>query len=415
MSFLDKIFSKGPKPIIAESRSQDLSILKSANKPQRPGMVATKDEYYVTASVELGNTTTKCVIMATNLNNSESYLINKTVNMTRDVRKPKAGEEVFGKTVWGIELSKESVAEMIKDTVLESLKKAHVDMDEDLDFVVRSTGVTAGFATTEEVGAKGLAWTKFEQDGTVQGGIAKFITEEAKALADEREIEYEDWHTKGHILNLFSSRFYIFSYYFPFIQMDFFVSYDLIILMSLTCKQNHIAGLMPIYCILNCFYSVANNTVRRFRMSHTHNYLINNALRLLCTGVIACDYNIIGIFSGNSSHYRALCPVSVASAAKHNHKPSVIVTTERLQRIFQRIRGMSVVNENSVISIRRNYLHTTFNTRCGFQCVGARRKVKIHRKTNSHYTKGVINAEFSGYGKKYINIFTLVFRLKAYA
>ena len=37
------------------------------------------------------------------------------------------------------------------------------------------------FATTDEVEAKGLAWTKFEKDGTVQGGIAKFITEEAKA------------------------------------------------------------------------------------------------------------------------------------------------------------------------------------------------------------------------------------------
>ena len=37
------------------------------------------------------------------------------------------------------------------------------------------------FAITDEVGAKGLAWTKFEKDGTVQGGIAKFITDEAKA------------------------------------------------------------------------------------------------------------------------------------------------------------------------------------------------------------------------------------------
>ena len=36
------------------------------------------------------------------------------------------------------------------------------------------------FATSDEVGAKGLAWTKFEKDGSVQGGIAKFITEEAK-------------------------------------------------------------------------------------------------------------------------------------------------------------------------------------------------------------------------------------------
>ena len=128
MSFLDKIFNKGPKPIIAESQPRDLSILKAGNRPQGPGvMAAQQDEYYVTASVELGNTTTKCVIMATNLNNSQSYLINKTVNMTRDVRAPKPGEEVFGKTVWGIELSKESVADMIKDTVLESLKKALAD------------------------------------------------------------------------------------------------------------------------------------------------------------------------------------------------------------------------------------------------------------------------------------------------
>ena len=41
------------------------------------------------------------------------------------------------------------------------------------------------FATTDEVGAKGLAWTKFEKDGTVQGGIAKFITEEAKAKLEK--------------------------------------------------------------------------------------------------------------------------------------------------------------------------------------------------------------------------------------
>lgn len=153
MSFLDKIFSKGPKPVIAESQSQNLDVLKaSTNRPQSPGFQTKQDIYYVVASVELGNTTTKCILTATNLNTSESYILNKTVKMTRDIRKPKADEEVFGKTVWGIELSKEAVAEMIKNTVLECLKKANVDKDEDLDFVVRSTGVTAGFATTEEAG-----------------------------------------------------------------------------------------------------------------------------------------------------------------------------------------------------------------------------------------------------------------------
>ena len=34
----------------------------------------------------------------------------------------------------------------------------------------------------EEAGAKGLAWTKFENDGQVTGGIAKFITDEIKEM-----------------------------------------------------------------------------------------------------------------------------------------------------------------------------------------------------------------------------------------
>ena len=36
------------------------------------------------------------------------------------------------------------------------------------------------FAVTDEVGAKGLAWVKIEKDGTLAGGISKFITEEMK-------------------------------------------------------------------------------------------------------------------------------------------------------------------------------------------------------------------------------------------
>ena len=153
MSFLSKIFSRGPKPVIAHSKEGNLGSLTAQQAgPASPGAVKKPDVYYVTASVELGNTTTKCIVMATNLNTSESYLLNKTVKMTRDIRPPKPSEEVFGKTVWGIELSKEAVTELIRDTVLESLRKCNVDKDKDLDFVVRSTGVTAGFATAEEAG-----------------------------------------------------------------------------------------------------------------------------------------------------------------------------------------------------------------------------------------------------------------------
>ena len=41
------------------------------------------------------------------------------------------------------------------------------------------------FACTDEVGAKGLAWTKFEQDGAVSGGIAKFITDNMKKALEK--------------------------------------------------------------------------------------------------------------------------------------------------------------------------------------------------------------------------------------
>ena len=41
------------------------------------------------------------------------------------------------------------------------------------------------FATTEEVGAKGLAWTKIDLEGNVTGGIAKFITEEMKETLEK--------------------------------------------------------------------------------------------------------------------------------------------------------------------------------------------------------------------------------------
>jgi putative methanogenesis marker protein 14 len=110
------------------------------------------DEYYVVASVELGNTTTKCILTATNLNTSRTYLLDKTVKMTRDIRPPKKGEKVFGETVWHVELTKESVADLVKDTILESVKRSQISIEDDLDFVVRSTGVTAGFASPKEVG-----------------------------------------------------------------------------------------------------------------------------------------------------------------------------------------------------------------------------------------------------------------------
>lgn len=112
-----------------------------------------KPAYFIVASVELGNTTTKCILTATNLREQKIYLLNKTVRLTKEMRKPLAGEEVFGKTVWKKELTVNAVKEFVRDTLLQCLKEAKIDRNRDLHFVVRSTGVTAGFASPEEVGA----------------------------------------------------------------------------------------------------------------------------------------------------------------------------------------------------------------------------------------------------------------------
>lgn len=168
MSFLKKLFSS--KPVIAKSRYITIEKVKTPPFTQKTvgsGYSLRPDVYYIVASVELGNTTTKCILTATNLNTSRSYLLDKTVKMTRDIRAPAKGEKVFGSTVWGVELTKESVSEMVKNTILESVKRAKIDMEKDLDFVVRSTGVTAGFGSPEDVGKLIIALA----NGCLEAGI----------------------------------------------------------------------------------------------------------------------------------------------------------------------------------------------------------------------------------------------------
>ena len=126
-----------------------------------------KGPFYTVASVELGNTTTKCILVTTNLETAEIYEIEKEVRLTRDVRPPNPDESVFGRTVFGIDLTRESVSEMISEVLTSVLKHARLDIDRDLHFVVRSTGVNAGFASPDEVGVIVQALA----DGCLNAGV----------------------------------------------------------------------------------------------------------------------------------------------------------------------------------------------------------------------------------------------------
>lgn len=84
--------------------------------------------YFIVASVEMGNTTTKCILTGVNLETGMCYVINKTVSMSRDVRPPRPGEEIFGRTLDGTELTRESVTELVRDTLIKCHKDAKLDI-----------------------------------------------------------------------------------------------------------------------------------------------------------------------------------------------------------------------------------------------------------------------------------------------
>ena len=125
-----------------------------------------RDNVYVVASVELGNTTIKSILTATDLIGGKTYFLDKTVELTTSIRPPKENEYVFGRTVRGQPLSREAISEAIQKILILSMTKSMISVN-DLNFVVRSTGIVAGFETPEEVGEiiKALA------DGCLKAGI----------------------------------------------------------------------------------------------------------------------------------------------------------------------------------------------------------------------------------------------------
>ena len=151
----------GKKPRISVSQMIRPAELKG---DPRLGMIT---QFFIVASIEVGNTTTKCILTATNMKDGRARLLNKTVKMTRNVRKPKPDERIFGTTLSGVSLTRESIAELVRDTLIEAHEAVNLDIRTDLDFAVRSTGVVAGFSSPNEVGE----FVKALADGCLLAGI----------------------------------------------------------------------------------------------------------------------------------------------------------------------------------------------------------------------------------------------------
>ncbi len=155
-------YSLGPKPRVSESLV--ISPVKLKADLYRLADIA---PFFLVASIEVGNTTTKCILTATNMKDGHTWLVNKKVKMTRDIREPKQNERIFGTTLSGVSLTRESIAELVRDTLVEAHEEVNLDIRTDLDFAVRSTGVVAGFSSPHEVGE----FIKALADGCLLAGI----------------------------------------------------------------------------------------------------------------------------------------------------------------------------------------------------------------------------------------------------
>ncbi len=102
---------------------------------------------FIAASVELGNSTTKSILTATDLKSGRTYILDKAIKMTREALSP---HDSFCHTISLVELSEVSISELVKTTLQECASSAGITVP-DLHFVVRSTGVTACFSKVEEV------------------------------------------------------------------------------------------------------------------------------------------------------------------------------------------------------------------------------------------------------------------------
>jgi len=160
MGILDSL--KHPLPYVMESLP-----LPCANNGTNLPEYRTKP-YFIVASIEMGNTTTKCILTGTDLETGATYIINKTVMYTRDARLPKEGEEVIAASLVGHPVSGEAVAELACEVLNRCHEEAGLSIEDDLDFVVRSTGMAASWHSPQQVaGFIGAIAT-----GCVQAGVS---------------------------------------------------------------------------------------------------------------------------------------------------------------------------------------------------------------------------------------------------
>ncbi len=141
----------------------------------------------------------------------------------------------------------------------------------------------------------------------------------------------------------------------------------------------------------------------RFFALKPNKYLIDYRLRLLSSGVIARYDNKIGVIGRYGAHYGPLCSVTVAAAAEENDKTAVMIRPQCLQRVFQRVRRVGIVDDYCVVAVGRDEFHASLDSVRRFHRLCAVIKAYSQCKADGYGIECVIDRKASRYRKAHGN------------
>jgi putative methanogenesis marker protein 14 len=162
----------------------------------RPGGISIPEykekTYHIVLSVDVGNTTTDCIITGTNLETGVTYLINRNVKLMNEIPKPQPNEEIFGQTLDGILLSKHAVETLVKDIITRTVKDCKLDLQKELDFAVHSTGIVAEWESPDHISNYLGSVTKGCLDAGISMSKMRPVMTKASLPEDDRKYSLLD-------------------------------------------------------------------------------------------------------------------------------------------------------------------------------------------------------------------------------
>ncbi len=121
----------------------------------RPGGTSTPEykekTYHIVLSIDVGNTTTDCIITGTNLETGITYLVNRNVQLMKDMSGYTHEDEIIAKTLDGIEISQKATEILVKNLVYKTIQECNLDLQKELDFAVHSTGIVTEWKSTDHI------------------------------------------------------------------------------------------------------------------------------------------------------------------------------------------------------------------------------------------------------------------------